>query len=650
MNDAVSSGPLAGVRILDLTSVIMGPVCTQILAGYGAEVIKVEAPEGDIMRHAGAKTEAGMGAMFLHSNRGKKSVVIDLKSATGRRQIAALLEDCDVFVHNIRPAAIARMGLDAGTVRRMRPDIVYAELTGYGVAGPYGNRPAFDDVIQAESGIAALFARQNSSEPAYLPALIADRLTGVTAAHRVLSALFERERTGRGSYVNVAMFETMAEFVLADHLGERTFDLAQGETGYNRLLTKYRRPYRTADGYIAVIVYNDKHWKSFFDVIHRPDIFASDERFHTAARRAESYDHIYGFVSRTLAGRSTSEWLEVLGRAQIPCAPVNAVADLLTDAHLQQTGFFHSHAGKNGQEWAASALPGVREARAPYLGEHSAACLPKQRPPQGENLQPDIEDQNTMQPAKIAIAPNGVATVTLQGGGPLNIISSATALGMAAQLRELAGNPGVRAVIIAGSGEKTFIGGADIKELARLRPDSARIFIRALHALCEAARDLPVPSICAIQGWCIGVGLELAASCDIRIAADTARFVMPEVKIAIPSVIQGALLSRLIGEGRARWMMLTGEHIDADRAERWGLVTQVVPATGLTAAAQHEAGALAELSPSGMRMQKRVLRTTEAPFLDVAMQHSIEIFGAAYESEDPGQVMAEFLAKKQSRS
>lgn len=367
--------PLAGIKILDLTSVIMGPICTQILAGYGAEVIKIEPPEGDIMRHAGAKAEAGMGAMFLHSNRGKKSVVVDLKSELGRQQVTALLHDCDVLVHNIRTAAIARLGLDAETVMRARPDIVYAELTGYGVGGPYGDRPAFDDVIQAESGLASLFSRQTGGDPAYLPALIADRLTGVTAAHRILSALFQRERTGKGSYLNVAMFETMAEFVLADHLGERTFNFDEGLTGYNRLLTKHRRPYATADGYIAVIVYNDKHWKSFFDVIGRPETFATDERFRTAARRAESYDYIYEFVSRVIAERSTSEWLEVLGRAEIPCAPVNSVESLLADAHLQQVGFFESHARTHGPEWAASPLPGIRSALAPHLGEHSDAYL-----------------------------------------------------------------------------------------------------------------------------------------------------------------------------------------------------------------------------------------------------------------------------------
>lgn len=376
MSPPPSTAQLAGIRVLDLTSVIMGPVCTQLLAGYGAEVIKVEPPEGDIMRHAGAKAEPGMGAMFLHANRGKRSIVIDLKCDEGRQQVLQLIRTCDVFVHNIRPPAIARLGLAYEDVRRVQPAVVYAELTGYGAGGPYSDRPAFDDVIQAESGLASLFSRQDGADPAYLPALIADRMTGITAAHRILAALFERERTQRGSYVNVAMFETMAEFVLADHLGQRTFDLQQGATGYNRLLTKYRRPYRTTDGHIAVIVYNDKHWKTFFDVIGEPQTFAADPRFQTAAARADSYDHIYQFVARVLSTRSTADWLEVLGNAEIPCAPVNSVEDLLTNEHLRKTGFFRAHERQGvGTEWAASALPGVRSDVSPRIGEHSTQYL-----------------------------------------------------------------------------------------------------------------------------------------------------------------------------------------------------------------------------------------------------------------------------------
>lgn len=260
-----------------------------------------------------------------------------------------------------------------------------------------------------------------------------------------------------------------------------------------------------------------------------------------------------------------------------------------------------------------------------------------------------MDSVDTLSAATVEVDGQGVARVTLSAGGPLNIISKATALGVAAILRQLAGRQDVRAVVLAGSGLKTFIGGADIRELAVLTPSSAREFISALSEMCEAARDLPVPVVCAMRGWCIGVGLELAAACDIRIASSDAQFVMPEVKIGIPSVIHGALLSRLVGEGRARWLMLTGESIDAATAERWGLVSQVVPGDELDATVGALAGALAELSPSGMRAQKRVLRTSEEPHLDACIRHSVEIFGAAYESADPGRAMGEFLNRKKTK-
>jgi enoyl-CoA hydratase/carnithine racemase len=243
----------------------------------------------------------------------------------------------------------------------------------------------------------------------------------------------------------------------------------------------------------------------------------------------------------------------------------------------------------------------------------------------------------------------GVARLEFTSGGPLNIIGSATAVSAAAALRKMGTDPRVRVVVISGSGRKTFIGGADIRELMSLNPASARRFIGDLHKLCEAARDLPVPSICGVSGWCIGVGVEFAASCDIRIATAGARFVMPEVKLGIPSVIQAAFLSRLIGEGRARWLMLTGEEIDAAVAERWGLVNEVVPEERLDGVVAKLAHSLAGMSASGMRAQKRVLRAGEAPYLDQAMHHSIEIFGSAYESGDPGKLMKAFFAGKPLR-
>lgn len=368
-------GALEGVRVLDLSSVIMGPVCTQILAGYGADVVKIEPPEGDIMRHAGARIEAGMGAMFLHANRNKRSVVIDLKKRLGLDLLKRLLPRFDVFIHNVRPEAIARLGLGYADVRSLRPDIVYAELTGYSQRGPYAARPAFDDIIQAQAGIADLFARHAGGEPGYLPGLIADRMTGISAAHRVLASLYRRLATGQGEYLNVSMFETMAAFTMADHLGGRSFDPPVGPIGYSRLLTPHRKPYRTLDGHIAVVVYNDKHWRTFCDIVGHPEVFAGDARFRTAARRAESYDFIYAWLADVLALRTSADWLELLQRAGIPCAPVNSIDDLIDDPHLRGIGFFGLRDEARGSQRSASDCETTRDGASPRQGEHTRSFL-----------------------------------------------------------------------------------------------------------------------------------------------------------------------------------------------------------------------------------------------------------------------------------
>lgn len=337
---AQNAGPLAGVRVLDLTSVIMGPVCTQILADYGATVVKVEPPEGDVMRHAGAKRVTGMGAMFLHANQGKQSVVLDLKCEADIARLREMLPTFDVLVHNVRPQAMGRLGLDDESVRRLNPGLVYVELTGYAEGGPMHGRAAYDDVIQAQTGLADLFARQTGGAPQYVPTLIADRVTGLTAAHATIAALFGRQHTGRGETIRVSMFETIAAFVLGDHLGGASFEPAVGPMGYSRLLTPHRKPYRTRDGYIAAVVYNDKHWRAFFEAIGDLAAFEADVRFQTAAARAENYHTIYGYLTEVMATRTTDAWVALLERADIPHARVNRVEDLINDTQLSAVGFF----------------------------------------------------------------------------------------------------------------------------------------------------------------------------------------------------------------------------------------------------------------------------------------------------------------------
>ena len=372
-------GPLAGVRVLDLTSVIMGPVCTQILADYGAEVVKIEAPEGDVMRHAGAKLVPGMGAMFLHANEGKRSMVLDLKSAPDRARLHEMLPSFDVFIHNVRPQAMCRLGLDEASVRRMHPAVVYVELTGYAEPGPCAGQAAYDDIIQARVGLAELLARPSGGEPAYVPTLVADRVTGLTAAHATLAALYRRRATGRGETVRVSMFETLAAIVLGDHLGGASFDPPAGPMGYSRLLTPHRRPYRTRDGHVAVVVYNDKHWRSLFEAIEQTAIFEADPRFQTAAARAENYDAIYAYLAEVLATRSTSAWLALLHAADIPCSPVNTIEALIHDPQLRAVGFFDESGRMEGRmtrriaaRFRAPAASQASVSPAPSIGQPTA--------------------------------------------------------------------------------------------------------------------------------------------------------------------------------------------------------------------------------------------------------------------------------------
>jgi crotonobetainyl-CoA:carnitine CoA-transferase CaiB-like acyl-CoA transferase len=331
------TGPLAGFRIVDMTSVLMGPFATQILGDYGADVVKVETEEGDLIRLAGAMRNPKMGALFLQNNRNKRSVVLDLKAESGRRAILKLCERSDVFVSNVRPAAMKRLGLTYEDIKAVNPAIVYASLVGYGQAGPYADRPAYDDLIQGISALPSLTAAQGG-RPQYVPLTMADRITGLNAVHAILAALLNRERTGAGQSIEIPMFEVMTQFVLGDHFGGRAFDPPTGASGYNRLLAADRRPYETADGFISALVYTDAHWRKFFQLLGRSEEFHADARFHDHATRARSYDTVYSFLAAEMRKRTTAEWMEGFARLDIPFAPMHSIDSLLDDPHLQAVG------------------------------------------------------------------------------------------------------------------------------------------------------------------------------------------------------------------------------------------------------------------------------------------------------------------------
>ncbi|HYR36856.1 MAG TPA: CoA transferase, partial [Burkholderiales bacterium] len=327
------SGPLSGVRVLDLTTVVMGPYATQILADFGADVIKVEPPGGDVMRFAWPFRNPGMGHIFLNANRNKRSIVLDLKQQLAREACLALAKRSDVLVYNIRPQAMTRLKLGYAEVRAVNPKIIYVGCFGYSQRGPYAAKAAYDDLIQGAAGIPALLKIQGAETPRYAPIIVADRSVGQQVASAVSAALYHREKTGKGQRVDVPMFEHLLQIVLGEHLGGYTFEPQLGEPGYARMLAPDRRPYPTQDGYVCALIYNDKQWAAYFRVIGRPELM-KDPKFATQEVRSKNYDAAYFFVAEEMKKRTTAEWIEALEAADIPVQRMNSLADIVADPHL----------------------------------------------------------------------------------------------------------------------------------------------------------------------------------------------------------------------------------------------------------------------------------------------------------------------------
>jgi crotonobetainyl-CoA:carnitine CoA-transferase CaiB-like acyl-CoA transferase len=376
------SGPLAGVRVIDLTTVVMGPFATQILADLGADVVKVEPPEGDVLRHIAPMRNPGMGHIFLHHNRNKRSIVLDLKQSAGREALLRLARGGDVLIYNVRPQAMRRLRLGYEDLAAVNPRIVYVGAYGYGEGGRYAGQPAYDDLIQGMAALPAIFADAGADRPRYVPTAIADRITGLAAVNAVTAALYCRERTGMGQAVEVPMFETLAHMVLADHMAGRTFEPPIPPFRYERMLAPHRAPYQTKDGYVCVLIYNDKHWRSFFKLIGREEMFDADPRFASQEARSRSIGEVYAFVAGEMVRRTSAEWLRLLKDADIPVAPLHSIEDVLADPHLAESGFFANTEHPTEGRLRTMAMPGAWSRTpagplrpAPRLGEHSIEIL-----------------------------------------------------------------------------------------------------------------------------------------------------------------------------------------------------------------------------------------------------------------------------------
>ena len=375
------NGPLSGYRIVDLTTVVLGPYATRILGDLGAEVVKVEPPEGDMLREIGPRRSPGMAPIHLALGSSKRSVVLDLKRPPARAALMRLVAGADALVHSMRPGAIARLGLAYDDVRAARPDIVYCGACGFGSGGPYAGRPAYDDLIQGMCGIADLMGRVTGGPPRYAPTIVADKTVGLFAANAVLAALLHRERTGEGQEIEVPMFETMVSYVMVEHLWERTLCPDDGTLGYVRMLAPNRRPFRTRDGYLCMLAYTDRHWKSFFSLAGCPEL-SDDPRFAHISARTENVAELYAKAEELLGERTTAEWLAELEDAEIPAGPVNALEDLLADPHLAGQELFRriDHPSEDdilqiGPTARFSRSPAEVRRPAPRLGEHTVQVL-----------------------------------------------------------------------------------------------------------------------------------------------------------------------------------------------------------------------------------------------------------------------------------
>jgi crotonobetainyl-CoA:carnitine CoA-transferase CaiB-like acyl-CoA transferase len=374
------SAPLAGVRVVDATTTLLGPYCTLILAQLGADVVKVEAPEGDPLRDINLGHEPRMSSLFITLNRGKRSVVLDLKREEGRAALGELVARADVFVHNTKPETARRLGFAYESLAARNPGLVYCAALGFGSDGPYAGKPAYDDIVQAASGLAAVQGRVEG-KPAYVRSAIADKTTALFAVYAILAALFARERTGEGQAVEVPMLESVVSYLLVEHMAGMAFEPQHGPLLYSRTVSPYRRPFETQEGFVSVMPYTDRHWAALFEVAGAPEL-ALDPRFTTMSGRTDNIDALYALLESMFAGRTAQEWIELLEPRGVPCTRVNTPEDLFHDPHLEAVGMFELDEDDAGRLirsvrspvlFSGSTAPPLRAA--PRLGEHTDEVL-----------------------------------------------------------------------------------------------------------------------------------------------------------------------------------------------------------------------------------------------------------------------------------
>jgi crotonobetainyl-CoA:carnitine CoA-transferase CaiB-like acyl-CoA transferase len=377
----MTGGPLSGVRVIDLSSVVVGPICTRCLADQGADIVKVEAPQGDLLRTlATGRRSVGMSGKFIQFNRNKRSICLDLKQPSAMAVLHSLLDSGDVFVSNMRMDALERLGLDAAALMTRYPRLVHCSILAFGRGGRYYNSPAYDGIVQSASGVASTLERSTGT-PRFVPMVMADHISGLIAAQCIGFALYRRTRTGVGEAIEIPMFENMASFVMSEHMGAATFEPPVGSYGDERLLSPDYRPLPTRDGFVTVTANTDAQAFAFFDAIGRPEL-CRDPRFSSVSARTANTKAYFDLRTRALQEKTTDEWLRIFSELDIPAMRYNRLEDLRNDPHLADVGFFQrENHDSEGALWRTRVANhfsgGMREAQrgAPRLGQHTREIL-----------------------------------------------------------------------------------------------------------------------------------------------------------------------------------------------------------------------------------------------------------------------------------
>lgn len=379
---ATCKGPLDGIRVVDLTSVVLGPIATQLFADFGADVIKVEGPAGDIIRSNGVSRTKGMGSIYLSLNRNKRSIVLDLKNEKDKAVLRELIGKADVLVHNMRVKAIEKLGFGYETVKQLNPALVYCVATGFGQDGPDKDKPAFDDIIQASCGFVGI-SSLGKEAPEYSPNLIADKTVGLYMANAVMAALVHRGRSGKGQYVEVPMLETMASFVLAEHMAGLSFPDSNEPAGYKRIINGGRRPYKTKDGWIGVLPYTEKHWRAFFSAVDKAELIETFDIADRAKRNARIQE-IYAALASITPLKTTAEWVDICTDLDIPVTRIYSLDDLPDHPHLKAVGFF--------EESDHPSVGNIRQVRPVTRFSETPLSIYRHAPELGENTQEILEE------------------------------------------------------------------------------------------------------------------------------------------------------------------------------------------------------------------------------------------------------------------